>query len=290
MALAGIGTDTTGSIRAPASLCGLVGVRPTPRSQSLDGVVPLAWSYDTVGPLARSVADAELLLAAMSGGSDAEDRRPVGAVQLSELRLGLLEELLDASEEYVAEPVRAAARQLERAAGRLSPVRLELLRHGNAVHQIIQHAEAAAVHRPWFEAERANYSDPVRLRLEVGALVPANAYLTAQRARGLLIEEARSAFAEIDVMIAPSTPFVAPRQGAAEVTIRGMSHPLRPALLACVLGPTELACPIVGVPVGLHDGLPFGMQLIGRPRSEALLFAVARAWEEHFGRIPAPIA
>jgi Asp-tRNA(Asn)/Glu-tRNA(Gln) amidotransferase A subunit family amidase len=278
MALAGIGTDTSGSIRAPASLCGLVGIRPTPGLVSLRGVVPLAWSYDTVGPLARSVADAEIVLAAMSA-----DRAcaPSDPVQLSGLRVGVLDALLEASEHYVADGVLAAAKHFEGLGAVVSSVDLSLLQYANAVHQIIQHAEAAAIHRPWFEAQRAHYADPVRVRLQAGELLPAVAYLTAQRARRLLIAQAQERMRDVDLLLAPSTPFIAPLQGVSQVTIRGVRHELRPALLACVLGPTELACPIVAVPAGVHEGLPFGMQLIGRPRSERLLLGVAAAWEKH---------
>jgi aspartyl-tRNA(Asn)/glutamyl-tRNA(Gln) amidotransferase subunit A len=277
MALAGIGTDTSGSIRAPASLCGLVGIRPTPGIHSLRGVVPLAWSYDTIGPLARSVADAAIVLAAMSSDRVA----PAGSrVNFSGLRVGVLESLLEASEGYVADGVLAAARHFEGLGATVSSAGLPLLQHATAVHQIVQHAEAAAIHRPWFQSQRAHYSDPVRVRLEAGALLPADAYLTAQRARRLLIEQGQELMQDVDLLLAPSTAFTAPLHGASEVTIRGVDHELRPALLACVLAPTELACPIVAVPAGQHKGLPFGMQLIGRPRSEWFLLGVAAAWEE----------
>jgi aspartyl-tRNA(Asn)/glutamyl-tRNA(Gln) amidotransferase subunit A len=280
MALAGIGTDTAGSIRAPASLCGLVGVRPTPGVLSLEGVVPLAWSYDAIGPLARSVADAAIVLEAMS--PEGTVVRP-GGFSVGGLRIGVLDALLESSEEYVAAGVLAAARHLESVGARVSSARLDLLEYAGAVHQIIQHSEAATIHRPWFEAERANYSEAVRLRLEAGRLLRAETYLTAQRARRLLISEAERLMEDLDVMLVPSTPCVAPPQDASEVVIRGVRHGLRPALLSCALPITDLACPVVGVPAGLHEGLPFGMQLIGRPGSEGLLLSVAAEWEEHAG-------
>jgi aspartyl-tRNA(Asn)/glutamyl-tRNA(Gln) amidotransferase subunit A len=275
MALAGLGTDTTGSIRAPASFCGLVGVRPTPGLVPVDGVVPLAWSYDTVGPLVRSVEDAGIMLGILAG------RRLTGepAPALSGLRIGILEQLVDASEPYVGDGVLATARHLESLGARLSAVRLEQLKYAAAVHHIIQHAEAAAIHERWFDQQRPHYSEAVRLRLEAGALVPAAAYLKAQRARRVLIDEAAAKMKDLDVLLAPSTPLVAPPQDVSEIVIRGETQQLRPALLSCVLAPTELACPIVAVPVGSHDGLPYGMQLIGRPRTEQLLLPVAAACE-----------
>jgi aspartyl-tRNA(Asn)/glutamyl-tRNA(Gln) amidotransferase subunit A len=283
LALAGLGTDTAGSIRVPASLCGLVGVRPTPGVNSLDGIVPLAWSYDTVGPLTRTAADAEIVLSVLGHGPA---RPGLGARSgspdpgsLIDLRVGVLDQLLDASESYVAEGVETAARHLESLGARVAPARLDLLRYANALHQIIQHAEAAAAHAPWFETQRAHYSDAVRVRLEAGSMLPAGAYLKAQRARSLLIAQAAEEMRETDVLLAPATPFVAPRRGVSDVAVRGSTHPLRPALLSCVLGPTDLACPIVSVPIGAFDELPFGMQLIGRPGEERLLLSIARACE-----------
>jgi aspartyl-tRNA(Asn)/glutamyl-tRNA(Gln) amidotransferase subunit A len=198
--------------------------------------------------------------------------------------VGILGQLLDSSEHYVATGVLDAARRLESIGATFDDVRLETLEHANAVHQIIQHAEAAAAHRRWFDAERDSYSRPVRERLEAGALVPAGAYLTAQRARRLLIDEAARKLTDFDVLLAPAAPLVAPPQDAEEIVVRGARLPLRPGLLSCVLAPTEFGSPVVSVPVGSHDGLPFGMQVIGRPNSERRLLRVAGVCEEPFSR------
>jgi aspartyl-tRNA(Asn)/glutamyl-tRNA(Gln) amidotransferase subunit A len=175
MALAGLGTDTSGSVRVPAALCGLVGLRPTVGRVPRDGVVPLAWSYDVVGPLCRSVEDAALLFEALAGGS-------VARAELDRPRLGVIEELFEAAEGYVADGVLAAAGD----AGELAPVRFERLRYADAVHQLVQYAEAAEIHTPWLDDD---YARDVRVRLEAGRRVPAGAYLAAQRARRLIIEE-----------------------------------------------------------------------------------------------------
>jgi aspartyl-tRNA(Asn)/glutamyl-tRNA(Gln) amidotransferase subunit A len=275
MALAGLGTDTSGSIRVPASLCGLVGVRPTLGLVSRDGVVPLAWSYDSVGPLTRSVADAAIVLEVLTGAAIGSDGEP----NLSGMRLGLMEQLLDRAEPYVATAVREAAAHLESLGAGVTPLHFEMLEHADAIHQLIQHGEAAQIHKPWFSEQLFRYSDPVRLRLEAGRLLPASAYLAAQQARRLVIDEVTTKLQGIDAMLAPSTPFVAPLRGVSQVTIRDAALDLRAALLSCVLPPTELGCPVVSVPIGRHDGLPFGMQIVGRPRSEALLLRIARECE-----------
>jgi len=288
MALAGLGTDTTGSLRVPASLCGLVGIRPTPGEVPLDGVVPLAWSYDTVGPLARCVSDAALLLEVLADGPQADrgvcaERRANPALRpdhpLDGVRLGVLEQLLEISESYVEAGLVQAAKHLERLGADVQPVRLELLHHAGAIHHLVQHAEAARIHMPWFEAQQPRYSDQVRTRLEAGRLLPAAVYLAAQQARRRLIEEVAVKMRGLDAMLAPSTPMVAPPQNVETVTIRGATHPLRAALLSCVLAPSELACPVLSTPIGHHQGLPYGMQIIGRPFSESLLLRIAAASE-----------
>jgi aspartyl-tRNA(Asn)/glutamyl-tRNA(Gln) amidotransferase subunit A len=289
MALAGLGTDTSGSIRVPASLCGLVGIRPTLGAVPLDGVVPLAWSYDTVGPLARCVEDAALLLAVLTGSEEPgrEDPPSPGVVRapspdrsLLGLRLGVCEQLVNACEPYVEAGMSQAATHLEGLGAQLLPVRFELLEHAAAIHQIVQHAEAAQIHRPWFAEQQPYYSAPVRTRLQAGGRLPASAYLAAQQARRLLIDEVANRMRGLDALLAPSTPMIAPPQDLEQVTIRGAAHPLRTALLACVLSPSELACPVISTPIGAHAGLPFGMQIIGRPFSEPLLLRVASASEQ----------
>ena len=277
MALAGLGTDTSGSIRVPASFCGLVGIRPTVGLVPTSGVVPLAWSYDTVGPLARTVADAGILFDVLAGGTPHGTRREAGDVR--GLRIGVIEQLLEGVEPYVESAVRQAADQLEAAGAELSAVRFELLSHANAIHQLVQHAEASQVHAASFAEQYQHYSESVRLRLSVGLLLPASAYLRAQRARRLLIDEFADRTRAIDALLAPSTPCSAPAQDSREITVGGVALELRQALLQCVLAPSQFGCPVVAVPIGTHQGLPFGMQIIGRPYTEHSLLSIAAACE-----------
>jgi aspartyl-tRNA(Asn)/glutamyl-tRNA(Gln) amidotransferase subunit A len=264
MALAGLGTDTSGSIRVPAALCGLVGLRPTVGRVPRDGVVPLAWSYDVVGPLCRSVDDAALVFEVLAGGS-------VARAELDRPRLGVVEELFEAAEEYVADGVLAAAREV----GELVPVRFERLRYADAVHQLVQYAEAAEVHTPWLDQD---YAPDVRVRLEAGRLLPAGAYLAAQQARRLIIEEVAARMHGLDALVAPTVGFVAPAHGVGEVGGR----PLRAALQTCVVPPSELGSPVASVPVGSHDGLPYAMQIVGRPAAEAVVLAIAAGVERRW--------
>jgi aspartyl-tRNA(Asn)/glutamyl-tRNA(Gln) amidotransferase subunit A len=280
MSLAGLGTDTSGSLRVPASFCGLVGVRPTLGLVPSDGVVPLAWSYDSVGPLARTAADAAAVLEVLAGtggpGGQLEWRNEI---TVAGLRLGLAEQLLEVVEPYIAEGVVRTAHHLESLGASVSPVRFDLLPRVPAIHSVIQQAEAARAHASWFEAQRPRYSQPVRVRLEAGRLLPATAYLVAQQARRLLRAEVAEKLQGLDALLAPSTPAVAPAQDAQTLELRGVRHEMRAALLSCTLLPSQLGWPVVSVPIADHQGLPFGMQIIGRPFSEPLLLALAEDCE-----------
>ncbi len=285
MALAGLGTDTSGSIRVPASFCGLVGIRPTAGRVPVSGVVPLAWSYDTVGPLARTVTDAAICFEALTGSSRRSEpvgrrQRPEADGHLRGCRIGVIEQALESVEPYVESGIRTTVERLKQAGAEVAPVELKRLQHAYAIHQLVQHAEAAQAHAPWFEAEHRHYSEPVRRRLEVGRLLPASAYLTAQQARRLLIDEAAHKMEALDALLAPTTPCVAPLQDSTEVTIGGTQRELRAALLSCVIPPSELGCPVIAVPIGSHQGLPFGMQIIGKPLTEQLLLAIAAVCEQ----------
>jgi aspartyl-tRNA(Asn)/glutamyl-tRNA(Gln) amidotransferase subunit A len=121
----------------------------------------------------------------------------------------------------------------------------------------------------------------VRTRLESGRLVPARAYLQAQRARRLVVQELNAVMDadRLDALAAPTTPAVAPRRGAVTLHVAGTDLPLRRGLMSLVVGLTESGGPVLALPVGEHDGLPFGMQLAGRPGAEPELLRMATAYE-----------
>ncbi len=284
MAEAGVGSDTSGSIRVPAALTGAVGIRPTRGLVPTDGVVPLAWSLDAVGPLARDVGTAALLLDVLAGRPPAPAPRP----EVGGLRLGLAGELLDLAEEPVAAAVEAAAAGLAARGAEIVDCPLPDLGRATAIHRIVQAVEVAAAHAPWFERQRDLYEPAVRARIEVGYRLGGEAYLRAQRHRRLFTRAFAGAMAGLDAVLAPASPVLAPRLEAGEVTIRGGRRSVRTALLSCVAPLSQLDCPIVAVPAGLREGLPVGLQLIGRPGSEALLLRIAAAVESQAGPLSPP--
>lgn len=290
MALAGVGTDTSGSVRIPAALCGLVGIRPTLGLVPRTGVIPLAWSYDAVGPLTRTVEDAALLLAVMAA-DPALILRDMPPGSLAGFRLGLIDDLVEIAEPYVAEGVAAATAALEAAGARVVSCRPELLQHTRAMHYVVQQAEAARVHAPWFASQQEHYAPQVRRRIEAGQRVSATDYLAAQQARRLFIDAVSRAMTGLDALLAPTVPMVAAPRTEAELTIRGRRLTVREALLQCTIPFTQLGSPVVTVPIGAHEGLPYGLQIAGRPSAERVVLRIAAACEQRWpwaARRPTP--
>jgi Asp-tRNA(Asn)/Glu-tRNA(Gln) amidotransferase A subunit family amidase len=284
MAGAAIATDTSGSIRIPAALCGVVGIRPTRGVVPTDGVLPLAWSLDAVGPIARDVAAASLVLDVMVGRESRPARREVRG-----MRLALATGLLDICEEPVAEAIGAAVELLREEGAEVVDLVLPDLERANAIHRIVQACEVAAAHAAWFERRRDLYAPEVRTRIEPGYRLGAEVYLRAQRHRRLFTRAFAATMAGFDAVLAPSSPILAPPIEAEEVTIRGERRLTRAALLSCVMPFSQLDCPAVSVPIGLRDGLPVGLQVLGRPHSEELLLRVAMSAEGGAEAVPGTI-
>jgi aspartyl-tRNA(Asn)/glutamyl-tRNA(Gln) amidotransferase subunit A len=285
MAEGGIGTDTSGSIRVPAALCGVVGIRPTRGLVPSDGVLPLAWSLDSVGPIARDVPEAALLLDVMAGRPDRPSPRP----EVRGLRLGLATDLLDLAEEPVAEVLGAAVDFLRVEGAEVVDLALPDLERATAIHRIVQATEVAAAHAPWFDQQRDRYAPEVRARIEPGYDLSAEIYLRAQRHRRLFTRAFAAATRGLDAVLAPASPILAPPIEAEEVTVRGERRRTRPALLSCAMPFSLLDCPAVSVPIGLREGLPVGLQVIGRPHSEELLLRVAVTAEGAAEAVPGTI-
>jgi aspartyl-tRNA(Asn)/glutamyl-tRNA(Gln) amidotransferase subunit A len=284
MAEGAVGTDTSGSIRTPAALCGVVGIRPTRGLVPGDGVIPLAWSLDAVGPLAGDVASAALMLDVMAGRPPS----PAPAAIVAGLRLGLPATMSARAEEPVATAIEAAAAGLREAGAEIVDCELPDLRRAIEIHRIVQTAEAAAAHAPWFERQRLLYAPEVVDRIEPGFRLPAEHYLRAQRHRRVFTRRFAAAMAGLDAILTPACAILAPPLEAEEVTIRGRARRVRPALLDCVAPFSQLDCPAVSVPVGLREGLPVGLQILARPGAEATALRVAAAVESNVGPLRPP--
>jgi aspartyl-tRNA(Asn)/glutamyl-tRNA(Gln) amidotransferase subunit A len=293
---AAMGSDTGGSIRIPAAFCGVVGLKPTYGRVSRYGAVPLAYSLDHMGPLARSVRDAALMLNAIAGydrRDPTSSRHPVvdfvpdDGCSIRGLRVGFPEnfyfEHLDAGVERSVRGVVARAQSLGAV---VTPVRVPDVAALNAVGRVIQLAEASAVAEPHLE-QREKFGPDVLALLDQGRLVPATDYINAQRLRRKLGREFNKLWAEVDCLIAPTTPNTAPRIGDATVRLGGRDEDVRLATTRLVRGINVLGLPALSIPCGLGESsMPIGVQIIGPAWEEALILRIGAALEDGGVGIP----
>jgi aspartyl-tRNA(Asn)/glutamyl-tRNA(Gln) amidotransferase subunit A len=281
-----LGTDTSGSVRVPAAFCGIVGLRPTFGAVPIDGVIPLAPSYDVVGPMATSVADIALLLAVLTGRDDGVLERWRGAPP----RIGIVESLLapGVCDPGIAATVRALVARIEERGARVDSVAIPGLERAVPLHRTIQLREAADTHGA-LRTDPASVAAPVRQRLVAGAALDAETVAEARRERAQLAAAIDAALATRDALLGPGVTMPPPLRSAADqavasagaaAAIGGMSVPLRDALQAAPVPFTQHGGPVLALPAGTADGLPVGVQLVGRRGSDRSLLALAAAYVE----------
>jgi aspartyl-tRNA(Asn)/glutamyl-tRNA(Gln) amidotransferase subunit A len=289
LAAATLGTDTAGSIRIPSCYCGVTGLRPSTGRVSMRGVFPVAWSFDTVGPLAATAEDCAHLLVAVAG-KDSADPSSVDApmppyYELLEggvrgLRIGVVGSLVEQAAPPVAAAVEAALGELRSLGADLVRVAPPLLEHAGTIQQAIQFQEATAVHLEWLRTRLADYGPDVRARLLVGLFLPPTLYVTGQQARRLAYEEHRRVFESVDVLAAPTMPVLPPRVDDDTVELGGRELPHRLVVIPWNSPWSLVGAPVVSVPCGLVDGLPVGLALIGPRLAEATVLRVAHAFQQ----------
>ena len=291
MALASLGTDTGGSIRIPAAACGIVGLKPTLREISTDGVVPLSTTFDHVGAFTRTVGDASLVHQAMSAstGADPKSSGPAlrsGGASLprsaNDLRLGIprgyLTDLLDVD---VRARFDEAAAALRSAGAMLTDVSIPHASMTPSVYIHIHSSEGATLHARTLDIEAERYTPVVRRRLELGRYVMAEDYVRAMEGRDLLRREVEAALKDCDALLLPTLPIPAPAMGAETMSIGGREEPVRALMLRLTQLFNVTGHPAISIPCGATSiGLPVGLQLVGhRHQTEALLSA-ARVVEQ----------
>jgi aspartyl-tRNA(Asn)/glutamyl-tRNA(Gln) amidotransferase subunit A len=286
-----LGTDTAGSVRIPAALCGVTGVRPTTGRVPNRGVIPVSWTYDTVGPLARTAEDCALLLDAIAGPEPGDaSTTPAGGQSCVEgirggiegVRIGVVDHLFVGVpiDPRVAAAVEAAIGELHRLGAKVERVEAPFLRRAEVVQQLVMLPEAAEAHLPWLRTRLADYGADVRSRLLAGLLLPSSAPVTGQRARRALAHEARPLFERYDVLASPEMPIVAPRIGEDPVEVGGERIAYRLSLIPFNSPWSCLGVPSASVPCGLVEGLPVGLALTGRRLGEATVLRVAHAFQQ----------
>ncbi len=285
-----IGTDTGGSIRIPASLCGIVGLKPTWGRISCEGIVPLSLALDCAGPLARTVGDVATLTGILYSRVGREPNMARASTLLADARkfcLGIPRQLFfDALSSEVRSAFDTAMRELCRAGVATKDISVPLLDETEDAGNNIAWTEAALYHQQqgYSPARAAEYGEDVRSRLEMGGKVAAVDYLRALEIQTQFIQQLHLVLAEADVdaMVFPSTAIEAPRFDQETIRIGTHEYPAR-ALLLRHNRPANLAgVPAVSIPCGFtRSGLPIGLQIMAGVSSELVLLRIAKVFERY---------
>jgi aspartyl-tRNA(Asn)/glutamyl-tRNA(Gln) amidotransferase subunit A len=284
-----LGSDTGGSIRIPAALCGVVGMKPTFGRVSKAGVFPLAWSLDHVGPITRTVEDNALMLNALAG-HDPEDPYSVDLAAedfTRDLERGAQGAAIGVPSSFYFEHLDAEVEQrineaVEVFASLGTGIReVEVPHLWDTLHaqRLVLAAEAYAVHEERLETDPDRFDDHGLERLLNGENLKAYRYANAEQRKLRSRQEFANVLREVDVLLTPTVPILAPDIGQRETTIEGYEEAVYSALTR-LTGPTNLnGLPSLSIPCGTTSGLPVGLQLIGRPFDEATVYRFGRAYE-----------
>lgn len=289
--MVGMGTDTGGSIRIPASMCGTVGLKPTYGRVSRRGVASLSWSLDHAGPLTRTVRDAALVMNTIAGYDRADpacvdvpvpDHTAALVAGVADLTVGVpVNYFTERVDPMVTQAVSTATGVLESMGARVREVTLPLTDYIMSVYRGVLAPEASAYHQGMLREKADLYTADVRAYLEAGEFVLATDYIKALRARTLIQQQWRDLFADVDVLVAPTLPTVA--VPADDPTIHWPDGTSESSTDGCVRfsAPANVTgLPSLSLPCGFgEDGLPIGMQIIGRPFAEPTLLAAGQAYE-----------
>ena len=286
-----LGSETSGSILTPSAFCGITGLRPTYGLVSRHGAMALSWTLDKIGPMCRSAEDCGLVLHEIAG-ADPEDPASAGksyyyapqfARDLKELRVGFATVDFDEWAEPSARPDFAKALATIRSLGvQVTEAKLPEFPYGPIIGTIVS-AEGSAIFEPLIQSGKVNdLADQKQIAgLKAGLEIPAKDYLKAMRIRSLIQTAFRDLFADIDVLLAPS------RLGPANKITQPLDRPAsdRPlpkdrGLTALIPAGNLAGLPALSLPCGFADGMPIGIQLVGRPYSENTLLSIGKAFQE----------
>ena len=289
MVLGGTGSDTSGSIRSPAALCGIAGLKPTYGRVSRRGVLPLAFSMDHAGPMAWTAEDCTILLQEMAGHDPldpASADMPVPDFSkglnksIKGIRIGVARHFFERDHEASEDTIKGidgALRVLRRLGGKVKEVKLPALGEWHAAGLLIMLSEGYAVHEAWLKTRPERYGEMLRDRISMGAFISAADYVAALRRRRELAAAMRSSMQDVDILVSAAQAGEAPRIDAV-----GKWHLFEAPSFAM---PSSLTgAPAISVCCGFgRSGLPLGIQMSARPFEEALLLRVAHAYETAAG-------
>ncbi|MEH2203765.1 MAG: AtzE family amidohydrolase [Nostoc sp.] len=289
-----LGSDTNGSIRVPAALCGVFGFKPTYGRLSRAGVALFSSSFDHVGPFARSVQDIAMVFDVLQGE---DDRDPICTKRPPELCLPQLKQDISdiriaiAADYFTkgAEPTALAA--VQKVADAIEVTEYVIIpeaHRARAAAFVITASEGANLHLDKLRSHPEDFDFATRDRFLAGALIPSSWYLQAQRFRKWYRDRVREVFQNVDVILAPTTPISAPLIGQQTMILDGEEILVRPHLGLFTQPLSFIGLPVLSVPIQCQNALPLGVQLIAAPYNEALILRVAAALEAK-GVVSAPV-
>ncbi|HUM26177.1 MAG TPA: amidase [Anaerolineales bacterium] len=285
MAMAALGTDTGGSIRIPASLCGVVGLKPTFGRVSLRGILPLSWNLDHAGPITRKVEDAALMLQVMGGYDelDPASMKTLPGDYYSHLRDGIKDRkfalatgsFIEESDPEVLEAVRKTAQVLEEQGAVITETNVDFFKEAAVANALMTQADGAAFHRERLKEHPDWFGADVRQRLEIGAAFTSSEYILARRTQAEVKRQLELLFEEYDGLLLPTTPITAP-------VLEGENALERARQLTRFTAPFNLTgLPALTIPCGFtSEGLPIGLQIVSRAWNEAGVLRTGYAFQQ----------
>lgn len=291
--MASLGTDTGSSVRTPAATNGVVGMRPTLGRVSGEGIIPLSWTLDTCGPLTRDVRDNALMMNVLAGveptdpgtvDSPVEDYTGNLDYGVKNFRIGIIPEILFKHDQPdVVKAVEDALKQFQDMGAQLIEFSSEHLGYKTTsmMTNIITSVESSTWHQKLIRERHEDYGLDCRALIQAGEFIPGTSYVNAQRYRRLLMEDLEKAFKTIDFFLMPTMPFTAIPVGNYELVIDGEEKNFVDLSLTYTCIASLAGLPAISLPCGLdREGLPIGLQLMGKAFDEATLYRAGAAFEK----------
>ncbi len=289
-AIAGTGSDTGGSVRIPASFCGLTGLKPTYGRLGRTGTLTMSWSLDHLGVIARTVRDVELLTWIMSG-RDQDDSSTDYAPELQRfnfsespsldgLKIATLANPLRASDDGVNKPFQESVEKITSLGASLSEFKMPHMEEITPAIFAIALPENSSYHEQWLRSSPELYGNVLRSYAQLGHSVLATQYLKAQRQRTVLIKEVAKKMRGVDAILLPTAPSIAPKLEQETVTIQNKDYPAFQVLTENTYPFNFLGLPAMSIPNGFFQGMPTGLQIVAPHWREDSLYKVGDAYQQ----------